>query len=180
MTCSENEPWRIYPLLTNLEIEAMHKAASAQVSVACNEYHAHNANCLSGPKQAIDICKLCETILAERQRVAEVVAEQNNPAMIYFEGMGYGSKIPFNVVPVDWLTFRFTRTEFEPGTQVAAAYRLESDIKEPMDEHRLAVMLGYWNDRPESQLWLFQSPNHKEAGVLLLENGRITQIWHWK
>lgn len=44
------------------EIDAIFEEAKKDVSVACNDYHAHDSRCLAGDHKSIIICKLVEHI----------------------------------------------------------------------------------------------------------------------
>lgn len=44
------------------EIRRIFEEAKKKVQVNCDEYHMHNANCLSGSEDSINICKLVEEI----------------------------------------------------------------------------------------------------------------------
>ena len=52
----------------------IHAAAKAQVRVSCDEYHAHTTSCLSGPKDAVTICKLVEEVSRLRSIISEAAA----------------------------------------------------------------------------------------------------------
>ncbi len=43
-------------------IKKIHEEAKKSVKVSCDEYHEHNANCLTGDINAVNVCKLCEYI----------------------------------------------------------------------------------------------------------------------
>lgn len=54
-------------------LQEMYNEARKRVTVNCNEYHAHSAleGCLSGPPDAVAICKLAEYALALERAAAE-------------------------------------------------------------------------------------------------------------
>lgn len=68
--------------LTDSEIVKVHAVAKTQVSVACDEFHHHTAlkGCLVGRESRKDddpnvvVCKLCETILAERRAMRAIAS----------------------------------------------------------------------------------------------------------
>ena len=53
--------------MTKKEIEEIYKQAKKDVSVHCDDYHAHTAlgGCLSGDPHAINVCKLCQLLPPE-------------------------------------------------------------------------------------------------------------------
>lgn len=57
------------------EIVKLHTEARKKVRVACDEYHVHSAlgACLDGDPQAIQVCKLAETIYSLRALLTDVV-----------------------------------------------------------------------------------------------------------
>ena len=46
-------------------VQDIFKKAQSKVRVSCDEYHPHTAmrGCLSGPEDAVALCKLCEMYL---------------------------------------------------------------------------------------------------------------------
>ena len=61
-------------MLTEKEIKAVHHKATKRVVLCCAEYHHHTAEggCLSGPADALMICKLCENLLNTRRQLREI------------------------------------------------------------------------------------------------------------
>ena len=62
--------------LTLIEIKKIQNKASNRVNLSCDEYHAHSAlaGCIVGEKDAVIICKLCETIMILHARLAQIVS----------------------------------------------------------------------------------------------------------
>jgi len=56
-----------------MKIYGIHKP---KVQVHCSEFHAHSAKqgCLVGDKNSIDICILCEEILALEYRLTKILS----------------------------------------------------------------------------------------------------------
>jgi hypothetical protein len=55
--------------MTDREISLAWEEAKSRVTVLCNEHHQHTAEggCLSGPLDAVNVCRLAEGILSERK-----------------------------------------------------------------------------------------------------------------
>lgn len=53
----------------------IHNKARSRVSVACDEYHVHSADCLNGPEDAVAICKLAEMLREQHAAVERFVKE---------------------------------------------------------------------------------------------------------
>lgn len=56
------------------ELIKIHAAAKAKVRVSCDEYHAHTTACLSGPEEAVTICKLVEEVSRLRSIISDAAA----------------------------------------------------------------------------------------------------------
>ena len=56
------------------ELLKIHAVAKKQVQVSCDEYHAHTTKCLSGPKDAVTICKLVEEVARLRSIISDAAA----------------------------------------------------------------------------------------------------------
>ncbi len=57
------------------EIEGIYVEAKDKVRVSCDDYHAHSAigGCVVGDKDAVTICKLCETIINLRAHITGAI-----------------------------------------------------------------------------------------------------------
>lgn len=62
--------------LTLIQIKEIQDEASKNVKISCDEYHAHSAlnGCIIGNKDAVTICKLCETVMILHARIAQAVS----------------------------------------------------------------------------------------------------------
>ena len=58
------------------EIEEIRRESLTRARVSCDEMHVHTAKCLySDDPRDVIICRLCDTILRDRRRLAEVCKE---------------------------------------------------------------------------------------------------------
>ena len=59
-----------------IEIEKIYEKHVAKVKICCNEYHSHSAltDCLSGPEESVEICKLWEYISALENRLNHITS----------------------------------------------------------------------------------------------------------
>lgn len=67
--------------MTNKELEDIHTKHKGRVQVACDEYHAHNGECLvpanGGSQDDVTICRLVDQLLEVRLAMRELAEKHS-------------------------------------------------------------------------------------------------------
>lgn len=61
--------------MTDEQVQEVWDAARKSVSVHCCDYHNHSAGrgCLTGPEDAVNVCRLAEAMLSDRAVMREAM-----------------------------------------------------------------------------------------------------------